>query len=116
MKFDIPYENDAEGPEYNEGAEGSDGSAESGDEGSDGWSDAMDESNLDGGSDIDDVGEHIISDAVDASDGGVKYVPPHMRLKKLGDKDKEKIARLQKQVQGLVNRYVCCIVTCLSIV
>ncbi len=115
MKFDISYENDAEGSEYNEGAEGSDGYAENGDEGSDGWSDAMDESNLDGGSDIDDVGEHTISDAVDASDGGVKYVPPHMRLK-LGDKDKEKIARLQKQVQGLVNRYVCCIVTCLSIV
>ncbi len=111
MRFDVPYESDAEGSEDNEGTEDSDDYADIGEEDCDGSSDTMDESDLDLDGETDtDIDEVKINDAVDASDGGkscedggVKYVPPHMRVK-LGDKDREKIARLQKQVQGLVNR------------
>ena len=40
-----------------------------------------------------------------AENDGVKYVPPHLRAKTMGgDKEKENDARLQKQVQGLINR------------
>lgn len=94
VKFDIPNESESEGSEFNKEGESAE---KSGDEDFDEWCGS------DGSEDNSEAGEECETDEeCDGSeDGGEKWVPPHMRLKAV---DKEKMARLQKQVQGLINR------------
>ncbi len=92
MTFDVPDESHAEGSEFNKGAESADDS--------DGWcssDDDEDNSEVSGECEPGEGGGECEA----GEGGGEKYIPPQMRLKPV---DKEKMARLQKQVQGLVNR------------